>query len=318
VTTVPILDLVVYSDSSYQDGRAGADHYITRGPQTGCRQASIGLGDAATSYNAEVIGATAGLAAALQNPLAQYATNVTVCLHNEEAAICLHTGKATRTNAPEFRTFDALKAAWRARPLAGPDRPGTVQVKWIPSHRGITGNTEADTLANIGRTLPPSRTAASYAAAKALSKARFDEALKKYWASSAPTQHQELKVPAQSKMPKELKLSRPILARLLAARSAHGDFHDYHIRFEHEDAVLECSCGANKTPEHFFFCQTEQARARLGTPGRQGNQSAIRWLLGTTMSAKRFETWCLATRFCNDICPLPVRLLPAYRSTRRR
>src|SRR5213075_463559 len=81
---VPLLDLVVYSDGSCQEGQAGAGFYITRGPTTGIERASIGLGCTATVFDAEVVAATAGLTAALGNPMARFATNVTVCLDNEE------------------------------------------------------------------------------------------------------------------------------------------------------------------------------------------------------------------------------------------
>ena len=51
-------------------------------------------------------------------------------------------------------------------------------------------------------------------------------------------------VPAKTK---ELLLPRFILGKTLAARTGHGDFADYHERFNHEDASLHCRCGARYT-----------------------------------------------------------------------
>ncbi|RAL58476.1 hypothetical protein DID88_005180 [Monilinia fructigena] len=60
--------------------------------------------------------------------------------------------------------------------------------------------------------------------------------------------------------PPELRLPRTSLHRLLAARTAHGDFAQYHRRFGHSDAELNCLCGYKKTPEHFVFCEISQRK----------------------------------------------------------
>ena len=99
--------------------------------------------------------------------------------------------------------------------------------------------------------------------------------------------------------PEELWLKRPLLGRLLAARTGHGDFADYHERFNHEDAYLLCGCGSRKSPLHFFFCYKGKRRAShpLGPPAR-----AVP-LLGTAKGAKELASWLADTKFFEDICP---------------
>jgi len=53
----------------------------------------------------------------------------------------------------------------------------------------------------------------------------------------------------------ELDLPRATLHRLLALRSSHGDFSWYHMKFAHNDAKLDCSCGRKKTPTHLVHCR---------------------------------------------------------------
>ena len=55
------------------------------------------------------------------------------------------------------------------------------------------------------------------------------------------------------KAPKELQLPRWALARLIAARSGHGDFQEYHKRMGHQDFPYVCSYGRPKGPIHFYL-----------------------------------------------------------------
>ena len=77
-------------------------------------------------------------------------------------------------------------------------------------------------------------------------------------------QRQNLPLPAPSLgLPPALSLPRPVLARLLAARSGHGDFAKYHKRFGHTPATIHCRCGARTSPTHFFFCRYSRQRHLL-------------------------------------------------------
>ena len=53
----------------------------------------------------------------------------------------------------------------------------------------------------------------------------------------------------------EMALKRETLGWLIAARSGHGHFADYHERFNHfEKTDLHCSCGARRASLHPFTC----------------------------------------------------------------
>ncbi|KAI1002253.1 hypothetical protein K3495_g5949 [Podosphaera aphanis] len=85
------LDLTSFSDGSLdKDGKAEADFCVYRGSQE-ILFGRIPLGHTAQVYDAEIAGAVAGLRAACSHFMARFATNVAVCLDNEEAAIRLHT-----------------------------------------------------------------------------------------------------------------------------------------------------------------------------------------------------------------------------------
>jgi hypothetical protein len=99
--------------------------------------------------------------------------------------------------------------------------------------------------------------------------------------------------------PPELELTRETLHRLLAARSGHRDFAEYHERFEHEDAVLECSCGKRKAPEHLLLCDEVRTRDRPRLVG--SCRDKIRTLLAGL--PKKFANFVEKTDFYGKICP---------------
>ena len=72
---------------------------------------SIPLGHTAEIYDAKIIGAVEGLRAALANPMAQYATNLTFCLDNEEVAMRLQSDIPTAISYKEIMKFCAAITA---------------------------------------------------------------------------------------------------------------------------------------------------------------------------------------------------------------
>jgi hypothetical protein len=147
---------------------------------------------------------------------------------------------------------------------------------------------------------PPSSSKHSYASLKRKTRADAVSALQRYWLSAAPQTYQDLCIASSPQCPDELKIPRPLLARILAARTGHGDFATYHELFHHEDAYLLCRCGARKSPIHFFFSRIAKRRR----PRPSGPPSEIiPYLLGTPKGAVKLAAWLSETRFFEDICP---------------
>lgn len=98
------------------------------------------------------------------------------------------------------------------------------------------------------------------------------------------------------KKPPELALPRRLLQKLIAARSGHGDFADYHRRFKHTDAKLKCVCGLEASPTHFVRCREYATQVRKSRNGETMG-AFISQLLGPKCLSKFTEfsqkTGCL-------------------------
>lgn len=298
---VSATDILVFSDGSRDDqGRAGASYcvYANRGEEM-LQHATIPLGDTAEVFDAEVIGATTGLEAAQSLQWADMARNIYVILDNEEAAMRLQSEVATPTSAREFRKFQGLRDAWAKR-----DRgrwsfrsPGRTIVKWCPGHKGIPGNESADVLAKRACSEPSSRELMTIARASKRTEERYQDAIASYWEGHAPTAYRNLKIQMSHKIPFELRLRRSRLGYLIAARTGHGDFAEYHRRFHHEDADLLCRCGDEKSQTHFFTCRNAIPNIRSTMSASLDGGRALSWLLGTAKGAALFAKWCDASSF---------------------
>ena len=252
-------------------------------------------------FDAEAAGALAGLKAALKCYHAAYSVNLHVLLDNQEAALQL-TGAPSGSSQQIFQDFQTLAATWPSRNTQLPGLPpGRVFVHWIPGHTGIDGNEKADLQANQGAvdpgTQPSPPPPVRFAWARRLLKKSLHSCFAVYWAQSAPPTYKQLAIPYIPRPP-ELTLPRPSLGRLLAARSGHGDFAEYHERFNHESALLTCSCGQRKSPQHFFHCLRGEATARHPWEGL-----SCREILGTKDGAKLFSEWLQRSNFYSQICP---------------
>ena len=148
-TRQSLFDLFVFSDGSLIEDQAGAGYSIWRGLIHEVACGTIPLGVSAEVYDAEIFGATEGLAAALQNPMAFYASNMTICLDNQEAVLRLLSLTPTATSSRQIANFRQLASSWPNRERASYTKVGTFSVRWCPGHPGISRNEAADALAKL-------------------------------------------------------------------------------------------------------------------------------------------------------------------------
>ncbi|EED20549.1 conserved hypothetical protein [Talaromyces stipitatus ATCC 10500] len=298
--TIPSSDIVIFSDGSrLADGRAGGG-YIGLQAHHQFLRSSLSYGHGKEVFDAEAEAALAGAQAAIAYPTAQFATNLWICLDNLEVAVRL-LSPSTGSSQEIFESFRTLAAAWPLRKRLPHTKSGSIQIRWVPGHAKIPENEAADLAAKEGAaSIPPAPHKSSYASLKRYAKTQSLSAAQSQWEKVAPQSYQDLEITTSPKRPGELQLNRLDLGHVIAARTGHGDFADYHERFNHDDAYLLCRCGARKAPLHFFFCYIAKRRA----PRPPGPPSeVISFLLGTAKGAQKLATWLAETHFFEDICP---------------
>ena len=92
-----------------------------------------------------------------------------------------------------------------------------------------------------------------------------------------------------------INLSRKVLGWLIAARSGHCHFADYHERCGHEEEDTRCRCGQRRSRLHPFSCADARPhRARLFSIAHKRPLSA-KEVLGTTQGGKKFAEWAPKT-----------------------
>lgn len=249
-------------------------------------------------YDAEIRAAVRGLRAALALRIGlAHRQTITICLDNLQAARSLLHTPVTSSQAWLIE-FKQLASMWSSRPAA-PTGEHRVRIRWVPGHSGIAGNAMADQLAKRGAGVVQAGAdpTASYSNSRRSVKRNLFARFASYWHDHAPARYQLLGIRLRPRPP-ELALPRFALGKLLAARSGHGDFATYHRDFKHDDAALFCSCGAEKSPEHFFLC------SQVRNCAIWQRHSTIQDILGTERGARRFGEFVATTRFFTDICPL--------------
>jgi ribonuclease HI len=203
-------------------------------------------------FDAEIHGAVQGLRCAV---LANFANEpITVCMDNTSVIDCIGT-TAPNSSQAYFRAFQKI----------GDRHPYQIAVRWCPGHSNIFGNDLADLLAKQGANLPVPEHLPSVSYRKRQVKGQIAVDYQQWWQGIERAGYSSLGLTAELRRLPELALPRRLLGYLLAARSHHGDFADYHERFHPGQATLECPCGRQKSPTHLFYCRKvpRHLRARL-------------------------------------------------------
>ncbi|PWI64325.1 hypothetical protein PCL_11268 [Purpureocillium lilacinum] len=246
--SIPSETLIVYSDGSLSTEKAAGYGYVIHRNGLTLTSGNGRLGPAEV-FDAEAKGALEGLRAALNLTGPRH---IFVCLDNLGVASCLR-GMPADSSQEVFLEFQALAMT-----------RGAVEIRWIPGHTNIAGNEQADALAKAATSLPePADALPTLAHLRRTARQQSRDAFEAWWDASAPDQYKPLHLKPTTSCPPELELPRPLLHHLLAARSRHGDFADYHERFNHDDARLSCSCGRRKEPSHLFYCRKILPRHRM-------------------------------------------------------
>ncbi|RAL62915.1 hypothetical protein DID88_004756 [Monilinia fructigena] len=265
--------ITVFSDGSeqYKDGAklVGYGYAIYRG-QSLVRTGSGAINSISHVFDAEAIGALKGLQCALEilRPLDEH---IWMCIDSTSVIWCMR-ANASNTSQWAFLECHALIDQFK------------VGIRWSPGHMGIEGNETADELADAGANegrMDDDRSAEpTISGIGTTARALADAATSDWWSrclTGLSASYRKWGLGYSIAEPPELRLPRTLLHRLLAARTAHGDFAQYHRRFGHTDAELNCLCGyAKKLLSISCSVRSPSASSMPGRPSRNAHLVALK------------------------------------------
>ena len=302
LNTLPKNDILIYSDGSkLPNGNAGAGFVIFQLGRQICTGASP-LGKLCEANDAEAHAALLGIKSAIALPSTRFSKDLWVFVDNYSVSRKLLSKTSVWSSQAIYLEALETTKLWQARARLPHISEGEIKICWIPSHAGIHGNELADFEAKRGAAMPYNESQQQHSLASLCrwQKEKTDNSRDIWWQAQAPKMYSQLEIHSAPLPPKELLLSRKFLGHLFASRTGHGDFAEYHTRFNHHDANLNCKCGSPKAPLHFFFCRI--LRRRRGRP--PGPISfLIPTLLGTPKGAITLSEWLDKTDFFVNICP---------------
>jgi len=285
-------DIVAYSDGSKLNrwsSKAGYGFAVFRGKDL----IAQGKGQFAFAevFDAEAEGAWQALrtAVATAEQVGGKRPDITVCTDNTGVVSSIN-GTASASSQAAFIKFQRIAEQYR----------GKATIKWVPGHCDIQGNELADKLAKEGAEAGHGVRVISQptlAYVKRGAKAARTMAFRHWWLRHQPGSYKDTGLLATLGPTAELQqLGRPLLHRLLAARSGHGDFAAYHRRFGHADASMTCSCGRQKSPAHIFYCRKLTNReSQVGFCRRKvAEEIGEKW----SMFVERVQASDFYTRIC--------------------
>ncbi|KHJ33752.1 hypothetical protein EV44_g3523 [Erysiphe necator] len=284
-------DMHVYSDGAVtNEDKAGGAFVLYQAGRKVLAE-SFGINYGVEPIDAEIIAISHGIKTAVQKAPIRFATNIAVFTDNQTAANIVN-GKNSLTSRKEILEIRKSQEEWKSRSRFPHIQPGNIFACWIPGHANTPGNEEADRLAKQGaqnNTEQNNDNKMSHAVVKKLINSIRSTMVTDWWNTHAPNKYKilDIGIDHTGKPPEELQIERKILGLLIAARSGYGDFKSYHERFGHE-TYESCTCGADKTPIHFFFCRLTKNKAK-GEVGKRRPREAIDWLLGSPQGATAFS-----------------------------